>query len=84
MGLDDPAVGDDDPEFRTCIGGGEDVVRVVDTTSPNSIAASFTGLGESPLPRPRRLSMRVMTRTTSWPAWTTARSGPTAISGVPR
>ena len=55
-----------------------------DTVSPRSSAACFTGLGESSLPRPRRLSARVITCATSTPASTRARSGGTAMAGVPR
>ncbi len=51
---------------------------------PKSVAARFTGLGESSPPRPRRLSTRVITNATSTPAATNARSGDTATSGVPR
>src|SRR5688500_7442249 len=54
------------------------------TVRPSARAAAFTGLGDGALPRPRRRSARVTTRTTSWPAATSARSGGTAISGVPR
>ena len=46
--------------------------------------ATFTGLGDTPDPRPRRLSGRVITNATSTPAATKACSGGTATSGVPR
>ena len=55
-----------------------------DTGRPSSSAAALTGLGEVAVPRPRRRSGRVTTSATSWPAATSARSGGTAISGVPR
>ncbi len=42
---------------------------------PELGAASFTGLGSWPPPRPRRRSGWVTTRATSWPASTRARSG---------
>ena len=48
------------------------------------MAAAFTGLGITSLPRPRRLSTRVTTAATSKPACTSASSGGTAIAGVPR
>ena len=55
-----------------------------DTGSPRSTAAALTGLGVVVPPRPRRRSGRVTHSTTSWPASTRARSGGTAICGVPR
>ncbi len=54
------------------------------TGSPSSVAATFTGLGVSSLPRPRRRSGRVTQSAMSWPAATSARKGGTAMSGVPR
>ena len=54
------------------------------TGRPSSVAASLTGLGVVAPPRPRRRSGRVTHRAMSCPAATSARSGGTAISGVPR
>src|SRR4051794_26549934 len=50
----------------------------------SSVAAALTGLGTSAPPRPRLRSGWVMTMATSWPSSTSARSGGTAASGVPR
>jgi len=54
------------------------------TGSPRASAACFTGEGLSSPPRPRRLSTRVTTIATSWPAATRAVSDGTAIAGVPK
>src|SRR4051812_14409532 len=54
------------------------------TGSPKSRAAALTGLGDTPEPRPRRLSGRDTTRGISKPAATRACRGGTAIAGVPR
>ena len=51
---------------------------------PSSRAAAFTGVGEAAGPRPRRRSGPLTTSATSCPAATSARSGGTASSGVPR
>ena len=55
-----------------------------ETGSCSSCAVSLTGLGEVCEPRPLRLSIPVTTRSTTKPAATSALSGPTAISGVPK
>ena len=51
---------------------------------PELVAARFTGDGSVPAPRERRRSGWVTTSAMSWPAATSARSGGTASSGVPR
>ena len=51
---------------------------------PNSVATTLTGLGETSLPRPRRLSSPVTTNATVSPEDTNERKGPTATSGVPK
>src|SRR5438270_5768693 len=54
------------------------------TARPSSWAAAFTGVGSRSAPRARRRSGWVTTRTISWPASTSARSGDTAASGLPK
>ena len=80
--LDDPPEGDDDAQ----LGAGRRARRrpTCDTGRPSRSAAAFTGLGDSSLPRPRRLSAPVTTSAMSCPAATSASSGGTAIAGVPR
>ena len=79
---DDPAVGHHHAELGPDVQSASSSESV--TSRPSSMAAAFTGLGTRAPPRPRRLSGRVTTRATSWPARTRVRSGSTAASGVPR
>src|SRR3954470_3621109 len=56
----------------------------VATSMSCASAASFTGLGAVPLPRPRRRSGWVTTSGMSKPAASSASNGTTAASGVPK